>query len=116
MVVDDGVPPAVREVGPGDAPLTVVFLHGFCLRMSTWHFRRRDLAQAWADEAPRAVEAGWGAMRMLMAPVLTAGSFGSTYHSTAVIGVAECSHMVMMENLRAVNDAMSGLVGRVQRP
>jgi hypothetical protein len=40
----------------------------------------------------------------------------SIEESTAVIGVAECSHMVMMQNLRAVNDAMSGLVGRVQRP
>ncbi|MFJ6096994.1 alpha/beta fold hydrolase [Williamsia muralis] len=292
VVADDGVPLAVREVGPGDARLTVVFVHGFCLRMSTWHFQRRDLAQTWGDDvrmvffdhrghgesaqaaagsctitqmaadletvlrvvvpngpvvlvghsmggmaimalasrrpelfgskvvgagfvasaahgitqaglgrglqnplvdafrlsvrqAPRAVEAGRGVTRMLMAPVLTAGSFGSTYHSPAVIeftesviqntridtvvnflraleehdetsglpvlsaiptmvvcgyedkvtpvansvelhnrlgkncdliGVAECGHMVMMENPPAVNDAISGLVERVQRP
>ena len=29
----DGVPLTVREVGPVDAPLTVVFAHGFSLRM-----------------------------------------------------------------------------------
>ena len=191
VVADDGVPLAVREVGPSDAPLTVVFIHGFCLRMSTWHFQRRDLEKRWGPDvrmiffdhrghgesgqasassctitqmaadleavlrtvvptgpvvlvghsmggmaimalasrrpelfgtrvlgvglvasaahgiaevglgrglqnplvdafrlsvrqAPRAVEAGRGLTRMLMAPVLTAGSFGSTFHSPAV--------------------------------
>ena len=33
VTTPDGVDLAVREVGPEDAPLTVVFSHGFCLRM-----------------------------------------------------------------------------------
>lgn len=196
VVADDGVPLAVREVGSADAPLTVVFVHGFCLRMSTWHFQRRDLAERWGDQtrmvffdhrghgesgqasagsctitqiaadleavlrsvvpdgpvvlighsmggmaimglasrrpelfgtkvigvglvasaahgvaeaglgrslqhplvdafrlsvrhAPRTVEAGRGLTRLLMAPVLTAGSFGSTFHSPAVAEFVE---------------------------
>jgi pimeloyl-ACP methyl ester carboxylesterase len=290
VVADDGVPLAVREVGSGLAPLTVVFVHGFCLRMSTWHFQRRDLAARWGDDvrmvffdhrghgesgqasagsctitqmaadletvlrvvvpngpvvlvghsmggmaimalasrrpelfgpkvvgagfvasaahgiteaglgrglqnplvdafrlsvrqAPKAVEAGRGVTRMLMGPVLTAGSFGSTFHSPAVsefvesviqstridtvvnflraleehdetsglsvlsviptmvvcgyedkvtpvsnsvelhnrlgancdlIGVAECGHMVMMENPEVIDDAIDALVQRVR--
>jgi hypothetical protein len=31
-------------------------------------------------------------------------------------GVADCTHLLMMENSRAVNDATGGLVRRVQRP
>jgi pimeloyl-ACP methyl ester carboxylesterase len=41
---DDGVPLAVEEVGPPDAPLTVVFVHGYCLAMGSWHFQRQGLA------------------------------------------------------------------------
>lgn len=288
VVADDGVPLAVREVGPDDAPLTVVFVHGFCLRMSTWHFQRRDLAERWGDQArmvffdhrghgesgqasprsctitqmaadleavlravvpagpvvlvghsmggmaimglasrrpelfgnrvigvglvasaahgiakaglgrglqnplvdafrlsvrqvPNAVEAGRGLTRVLMAPVLAAGSFGSTFHSPAVaefvesaiqrtridtvvnflrsleehdetaglavlsaidtvvacgyedkvtplpnsvelhtelggrcelVGVADCGHMVMLENPAVITDAVDALVRR----
>ncbi|OZG27054.1 alpha/beta hydrolase [Williamsia sp. 1138] len=291
VVADDGVPLAVREVGPSDAPLTVVFVHGFCLRMSTWHFQRRDLAVKWGDDvrmvffdhrghgesgqaspnsctitqmaadleavlrsvvpvgpvvlvghsmggmaimalasrrpelfgsrvigvglvasaahgiaeaglgrglqnplvdafrlsvrqAPRAVEAGRGLTRLLMAPVLTAGSFGSTFHSPAVaeftesviqrtridtvvnflraleehdetaglavlsgidtmvacgyedkvtplpnsvelhnklgpkcelVGVADCGHMVMLENPAVITESIDALVQRVPR-
>ncbi|MDV3127420.1 alpha/beta hydrolase [Mycobacterium sp. 21AC1] len=46
----DGVPLAVREVGPADAPLTVVFAHGFCLRMGAFHFQRARLAQQWGPQ------------------------------------------------------------------
>ncbi|GAA2051173.1 alpha/beta hydrolase [Williamsia deligens] len=49
VIADDGVPLAVREVGPPDAPISVVFVHGFALRMSSWHFQRLWLAQAWGD-------------------------------------------------------------------
>ncbi|SIR79465.1 alpha/beta fold hydrolase [Williamsia sterculiae] len=49
VVADDGVPLAVREVGPPTAPLTVVFVHGFALRMSSWHFQRQALAEVWGD-------------------------------------------------------------------
>jgi pimeloyl-ACP methyl ester carboxylesterase len=40
----DGVPLAVREAGPADAPLTMVFVHGFCLQMGAFHFQRTRLA------------------------------------------------------------------------
>jgi len=40
---DDGVELLVEEVGPADAPLTVVFCHGYTLEMACWHFQRRDL-------------------------------------------------------------------------
>lgn len=41
VAADDGVPLAVEEVGPADAALTVVFVHGFCLTMQSWHFQRQ---------------------------------------------------------------------------
>jgi pimeloyl-ACP methyl ester carboxylesterase len=41
---DDGVPLHVQEVGPGDAPLTVVLCHGYALESAAWHYQRRDLA------------------------------------------------------------------------
>lgn len=40
----DGVLLSVEEIGPGDAPLTVVFVHGYSLSMASWTFQRRDLA------------------------------------------------------------------------
>jgi len=46
----DGVPLAVREVGPADAPLTVVFAHGFCLCMGAYHFQRARLEEEWGDQ------------------------------------------------------------------
>jgi pimeloyl-ACP methyl ester carboxylesterase len=41
---DDGVLLAVDEIGPLDAPLTVLFVHGYALSMASWTFQRRDLA------------------------------------------------------------------------
>jgi pimeloyl-ACP methyl ester carboxylesterase len=41
---DDGVLLAVEEIGPKDAPLTVVFVHGYTLSMASWAFQRRALA------------------------------------------------------------------------
>ena len=40
---DDGVLLAVEEVGPPDAPMTVVFVHGYTLSMASWAFQRRTL-------------------------------------------------------------------------
>jgi len=40
---DDGVLLSVEEVGPLDAPLTVVFVHGYALSMASWTYQRRDL-------------------------------------------------------------------------
>jgi pimeloyl-ACP methyl ester carboxylesterase len=44
------VPLAVREVGPPDAPLTVVFSHGFCMNMASYHFQRARLEEEWGDQ------------------------------------------------------------------
>ncbi|BBZ37644.1 alpha/beta hydrolase [Mycobacterium conspicuum] len=46
----DGVRLTVREDGPTDAPLTLVFVHGFCLRMGAFHFQRRRLAGHWVSD------------------------------------------------------------------
>jgi pimeloyl-ACP methyl ester carboxylesterase len=50
VTTPDGVDLVVREVGPADAPTTVIFAHGFCLRMGAWHFQRERLAQAFGDQ------------------------------------------------------------------
>lgn len=50
VTTPDGVPLAVREVGPKDAPLTVVFAHGFCLRMGAFHFQRARLTEQWGTQ------------------------------------------------------------------
>ncbi|WP_067683446.1 alpha/beta fold hydrolase [Nocardia miyunensis] len=47
VVTEDGVALAVRECGPEDAPATVVFVHGFCNSMESFHFQRRDLEKQW---------------------------------------------------------------------
>ncbi|MFD2090232.1 alpha/beta fold hydrolase [Blastococcus deserti] len=41
---DDGVLLSVEEIGPRDAPMTVVFVHGYTLSMASWAFQRRSLA------------------------------------------------------------------------
>ncbi|ORW22736.1 alpha/beta hydrolase [Mycobacterium palustre] len=43
VITPDGVPLAVREAGPVDADVTMVFVHGFCLRMGAFHFQRTRL-------------------------------------------------------------------------
>lgn len=50
VTTPDGVPLAVREVGPENAPLTVVFAHGFCLRMGSFHFQRARLSEQWGPQ------------------------------------------------------------------
>lgn len=50
VTTPDGVSLAVREVGPENAPLTVVFAHGFCLRMGAFHFQRARLTEEWGDQ------------------------------------------------------------------
>ncbi|BDH58913.1 alpha/beta fold hydrolase [Tsukamurella sp. PLM1] len=46
----DGVPLHVREVGPRDAPVTVLFVHGFTLRTASWVLVRNALAARWGDD------------------------------------------------------------------
>jgi pimeloyl-ACP methyl ester carboxylesterase len=50
VTTPDGVDLAVREVGPVDAAVTVVFAHGFCMNMGSFHFQRRELARVWGDQ------------------------------------------------------------------
>lgn len=50
ITTPDGVPLAVREIGPVNASLTVVFVHGFCMRMEAFHFQRRRLSEEWGSQ------------------------------------------------------------------
>ena len=45
VVADDGVPLHVEEVGSPDAPLTVVFCHGYTQQLAVWHYQRLALAE-----------------------------------------------------------------------
>ena len=45
---EDGVLLAVDEIGPTDAPLTVVFVHGYSLSMASWTYQRRSLGASLA--------------------------------------------------------------------
>jgi pimeloyl-ACP methyl ester carboxylesterase len=40
---DDGLPLHVEVDGPGEAPVTIVFCHGYTLNQDSWHYQRRDL-------------------------------------------------------------------------
>jgi pimeloyl-ACP methyl ester carboxylesterase len=44
VVADDGVALHVEEVGAPDAPLTIVFTHGFTMSMACWYYQWRDLS------------------------------------------------------------------------
>nr|WP_132994125.1 alpha/beta fold hydrolase [Gordonia zhaorongruii] len=61
VIADDGLALSVRWLvtgpppstglpwGRGNTPeLTVIFVHGFTLRMASWHFQRYQLAERWA--------------------------------------------------------------------
>jgi pimeloyl-ACP methyl ester carboxylesterase len=44
VLADDGVPLHAEISGPDDAPVSVIFSHGFALSQNVWHYQRRDLA------------------------------------------------------------------------
>ncbi|MGK8521240.1 alpha/beta fold hydrolase [Nocardia asteroides] len=46
---EDGVPLAVRVFGADDTGVTVVFVHGHCLRTESWDFLRDQLLRQWED-------------------------------------------------------------------
>jgi pimeloyl-ACP methyl ester carboxylesterase len=46
VLADDGVPLHAEINGPDDAPVTIVFCHGYALNQNVWHYQRRDLAGA----------------------------------------------------------------------
>ncbi|MEP6853136.1 MAG: alpha/beta hydrolase [bacterium] len=49
VYTDDGVALHVEEVGPRDAPLTVVFVHGFALSRRSFYFQRQALTDKFGD-------------------------------------------------------------------
>ncbi|MGY4103867.1 alpha/beta fold hydrolase [Nocardia sp. R16R-3T] len=51
VLTEDGVRLATRECGRPDAPVTVIFVHGFCNTMESYHFQRRDLEKRWGTTA-----------------------------------------------------------------
>jgi pimeloyl-ACP methyl ester carboxylesterase len=59
---DDGIELAAREVGPISAPLTVIFVHGYCLRMASWGLQMAS----WGLQMAR-LEAYWGPTVRLVA-------------------------------------------------
>ena len=46
VLAPDGVPLHVEVDGPADAPVTIIFCHGYALHQDSWHYQRRDLASA----------------------------------------------------------------------
>ena len=52
VLAQDGVPLHVEEVGPADAGLTVVFVHGYIQQLAVWHYQRKALT---ADNPGRLV-------------------------------------------------------------
>lgn len=44
VLADDGVPLHAEIDGLDDAPVTIVFCHGYALNQDVWHYQRRDLA------------------------------------------------------------------------
>jgi pimeloyl-ACP methyl ester carboxylesterase len=43
VLADDGVPLHAELNGPDNAPVTVIFCHGYTLNQDCWHYQRRDL-------------------------------------------------------------------------
>ncbi|MEU4578217.1 alpha/beta hydrolase [Nonomuraea sp. ATR24] len=45
LITSDGRALHVEVDGPDDAPLTLVFCHGYCLSLESWHYQRRELRE-----------------------------------------------------------------------
>ncbi|NUR90142.1 MAG: alpha/beta hydrolase [Nonomuraea sp.] len=45
LTTSDGVSLHVEVDGPEEAPLTIVFCHGYCLNLESWHYQRRELRE-----------------------------------------------------------------------
>ncbi|MFC5832984.1 alpha/beta fold hydrolase [Nonomuraea insulae] len=45
LVTSDGKALHIEVDGPEDAALTVVFCHGYCLSLESWHYQRKDLRE-----------------------------------------------------------------------
>jgi len=44
VLTDDGVPLHAEVSGPDDAPVTIIFSHGYTLSQDIWHYQRQALA------------------------------------------------------------------------
>ena len=44
VLADDGVPLHAEINGPDDAPVTIIFTHGYTLNQDCWHYQRQALA------------------------------------------------------------------------
>ncbi|MEV0356185.1 alpha/beta hydrolase [Nocardia sp. NPDC050697] len=51
VAADDGTPLAARVIGADSAEVTLVFVHGHCLRADTWSFLGERLAREWGGSA-----------------------------------------------------------------
>lgn len=49
VLAADGTPLAVHEYGGRSADLTVVFVHGHCLRSAAWHYQLAQLRRRWGS-------------------------------------------------------------------
>lgn len=87
VTTPDGVPLAVREVGPEDAPLTVVFAHGFCLRMGSFHFQRARLSEQWGAQVRMVFydERGHGRSGESSPDTYTVGQLGQDLESVLAV-------------------------------
>ncbi|MFD4369117.1 alpha/beta fold hydrolase [Rhodococcus sp. NPDC058521] len=50
IVTDDGVPLAVETSGPRKAPVVVVFVHGYTMRMECWDAQKQYLQRVWGSD------------------------------------------------------------------
>lgn len=50
IVTDDGVPLAVETSGPRQAPVVVVFVHGYTMRMECWDTQMQYLQRVWGSK------------------------------------------------------------------
>jgi pimeloyl-ACP methyl ester carboxylesterase len=45
LITSDGIALHVEVDGPDDAPLTILFSHGYCLNLESWHYQRQALRE-----------------------------------------------------------------------
>ncbi|SDI97755.1 Pimeloyl-ACP methyl ester carboxylesterase [Frankineae bacterium MT45] len=50
VTTSDGVGLYYEEVGPSDAPVTAIFVHGYTLNLGSFHFQRKALIEEFGDQ------------------------------------------------------------------
>ena len=84
VCADDGTPLAAQVVGPLSATVTVVFVHGHCLRTESWWFLRDQLLRQWDSETGGS-ETGGSETRMVFYDHRGHGESGSADPATYTI-------------------------------